>query len=193
MKVYAIIADDRVESLTRTLFTQAVESMVRRGHTVHVLDLYEYAAVMPFYRHAVVRDGKRKEPLEQSEFYRSNREQVMAADRLLISFPTYWYGVPGILKCWIDLINNFAWNYEGGRRARSKHKIEKALVISTMMQKRRLLWHQLACRQVRNTLLWMGVPKVLCYEVGESFELIGDEVEQHQEGVVAMAHKLVAS
>ena len=192
MNVYAIIADDRKNSLTRELAQVALEGMAGRGHKVTVLDLYEHAAQIPFYHHKVVQNGTEVDPLEQVPFYKFNRQHFMAADRLFIAHPVYWYSVPGIMKCWIDLITNFAWKFEGGSRAQALHKIQKVLVLNTSMQPNARFWLNNASRQLKKTFHWMGVPQLLFHEVGDVYALSKEDIERHHEAIASMAQKLIS-
>ncbi len=192
MNVYAIIADDRKDSLLRELATVALEGMAGRGHQVTILDLYKHAESIPFYLHKVVQDGKPVSPLEGSKFFELNKQHFMQADRLFIAHPVYWYSVPGILKCWIDLITSYAWKYKGGSRAQALHKIQKALVLNTSMQPTARLWHHAASKQLKKTFKWMGVPQVLVHEVGDVYALSKEDIDRHHEAIASMAQKLIA-
>ena len=192
MNIYAIIADDRQDSLLRDLARVALEGLAGRGNQVTILDLYEHAAEIPFYHHKVVEDGKQVSPLEHSKFFTLNKQHFMQADRLFIAHPVYWYSVPGIMKAWIDLITNYAWKFEDGTRAQALHKIQKALVLNTSMQPTARFWNHHASRQLKKTFKWMGVPQVLVHEVGDVYSLSAEDVNKHHEAVASMAQKLIS-
>lgn len=192
MNIYAVIADDRPNSLLRELTSVALEGIAGRGHEVTILDLYEHASKIPFYRHKVVQDGKEVNLLEQTQFFGLNKQHFMAADRLVIAHPVYWHSVPGIMKCWIDLITNFAWQFEGGGKAKALHNIQKALVLNTSMQPTARFWHHSASRQLKKTFKWMGVPQVLVHEVGDVYALSKEDIDKHHEAVASMAQKLIS-
>ena len=124
MKIYAILAHEKKDSLNNYLFTQTTKHLESKGAIVDKLNLYDYEKQIPFYSHD-------KNKLEKNEFFQENKKRFMQADSLLIIYPIYWNTVPGILKCWIDLITNFAWKYKGGEHAQALHKIKNALVVST--------------------------------------------------------------
>lgn len=192
MNIYAIIADDRPNSLLRELASVALQGAAGKGNQVTILDLYEHEATIPFYRTKVVQDGKQVDLLEQSKFFQLNKQHFMQADRLFIAYPVYWHSVPGIMKCWIDLITNYAWKFEGGTRAQALHKIQKALVLNTSMQPTARFWHHSASRQLKKTFRWMGVPQVLVHEVGDVYSLSAEDINKHREAVASMAQKFIS-
>ena len=143
--------------------------------TVDILDLYQHQSTIPFY----VSD---RTVLEKNSFYQENKERFMAADRLLIVFPVYWYSTPGILKCWFDLINQFAWKFNGKYRpALPLHKIKKALVINLTLLTRwynRFILGDPARDQVKKTLQFISI-KPEMYTVDRSTSLTERQLEKH--------------
>lgn len=153
MRILAIIAHDKKPSLTHSLFDDAVSYMRDNGYEVDVLDLYDRADDIPFFWHD-------KTKLESYPFFQENKERFMAADRLFIIFPVYWYSVPGILKCWIDLITSFAWKYEQGFYARPLHKITKTLFVSITLYPQwfvKIILRNPAMNQLKQTFKYMGI------------------------------------
>jgi len=118
MRVYAILAHDKKDSLNCHLFSQTIKYLELKEIEVDPLNLYDYEKDIPFYSHD-------KKNLEKNSFFKENKKRFMLADRLVIVHPIYWYSVPGILKTWMDLITNFAWKYEGKPYAKALHKIKK--------------------------------------------------------------------
>jgi putative NADPH-quinone reductase len=162
-RIYAIVAHDRKDSLTQFIFKNIVDSLKQQGAEIDVLDLYDNSSRIPFY----VSD---KSQLDSNEFFQENRERFMAANRLLIVYPVYWFAVPGILKTWIDLVTHYAWKYEGGMAARPLHSIDKLYGIAlSLAPSWYLKWvvGDLSCRQVKASFKWMGVKKFAFYHAGE--------------------------
>ena len=162
-RVYAVVAHDRNDSLTQFIFKGIVDNLKKQGAEVDVLDLYNYASQIPFYI------GGRDE-FESNPFFQENRERFMAANRLLIVYPVYWFAVPGILKAWTDLITNFAWKYEGGTKAQPLHSIDRLYGIAlSLAPSWYLKWFvgDLSCRQLKAAFKWMGVKKFQFYHAGD--------------------------
>ena len=162
-RVYAVVAHDRKDSLTQFIFKNVVDHLKEQGAEVDVLDLYDYSSQIPFYM-------SNRSELERNQFFQENRERFMAADRILIVYPVYWFAVPGILKAWTDLITNFAWKYEGGINARPLHSIDRLYGIAlSHAPSWYLKWFigDLSCRQLKAAFKWMGVKKFQFYHVGD--------------------------
>ena len=163
IRVCAVVAHDRKDSLTQFIFKKVVDHLKEQGAEVDVIDLYDYASRIPFY----ISDSNK---LEGNSFFQENRERFMIANRLLIVYPVYWFAVPGILKAWTDLITNFAWKYEGGTQARALHSIDRLYGIAlSLAPSWYIKWFigDLSCRQLKATFKWMNVNKFQFYHVGD--------------------------
>ena len=186
MKIYAIIAHDKKDSLNGFIFEKIVDHLVTKNADVDILRLYDYTAQIPFFVH-------NKEKIEQNAFFQDNKKRFMQADRLLIVHPIYWYSVPAILKAWIDLITNFAWKYEKGYYAKALHKIKKAMVVNTSMAPawyRKYLTSNPATRQLKETFRFFGILEFYFYEIGSVNKLDKQKVEKHVQKILKVADKL---
>jgi len=185
MRVLAVLAHDNPESLNTYFFNEIVNDLKKNNIEVDVLDLYQRADEIPFF----TVDRKK---LEANKFYQENRERFMAADRLLIVFPVYWYSGPGILKCWIDLITNFAYRYTGGTRAKALHKIQSAFVINTSTAPvwfRKIITGDLSCRQLCEFFKWIGIKRSGFYRIGVK-NMTDDKVQYHLKSILPFLYKV---
>jgi putative NADPH-quinone reductase len=159
MRILAVVAHDKPTSLTKTLFNHALNYLKTLPNTeIDILDLYDHKDEIPFY----VSD---RAQLEANQFYQENKERFLKADRLLIAFPVYWYSTPGILKCWFDLINQFAWQFQGPLSpARPLHSIKKAFVMNLVITPwwyNKLVLRDPAARQVYLTLKFLAIKPII--------------------------------
>jgi NAD(P)H dehydrogenase (quinone) len=189
MRILAIVAHDKETSLTKKIFNETLEFLrEQKNIELDVLDLYAHAHEIPFYI-------SNREKLEVFPFYQENKERILKADRLLIIFPTYWYGVPGILKCWFDLINQYAWKFNGPYKpAIPLHNIKKALVINLTITPRwyNFLWLGDPARdQVKNTLRFLNI-KPIMYTVDRSTTLSEKQLIAHKKKINDLCRKLIA-
>ena len=188
VKVLLVVAHDIKQSLTYSLY-DAISDYLATKHTVELLnlDLYDYAAEIPFYRHD-------PEFLEESHFFKQNRELILQADRVILFFPVYWYSTPAIVKARIDLITNYAWAYKSGVHAEPLHHITKVLSVNSAIAKRP--WYAFfiehpAQRQITDTFRFMGVPYIKNYMIHDVYKINPTSYHAHLETIKKLVDELV--
>jgi len=168
MHILAVLAHPSKTSTSGSLFYQAVAHLQQLpGVTVDVLDLYDHADRIPFYRLPAA-----GQPIESAfadaPFFAENKARFMAADRLLLVYPVWWYAVPAIMKAWLDLVTNYAFASKGPNRARARHKIKKALIINTASM---TWWYRLfftrnsATEMVKQACRFMDIKQIKVHEI----------------------------
>jgi putative NADPH-quinone reductase len=99
MRILLVFCHPAPESFQRTILQDLEQRLADDGHDVRVIDLY--------------REGF--DPVLDLEGWRAHRrneshaaglaehlEALSGAEGLILVFPTWWYGLPAILKGWID-------------------------------------------------------------------------------------------
>ncbi len=179
MRIYAIFAHPKKDSLNGRIFYDTVNHLRQQGATVDVLDLYDYVADMPFYapkNHETLQD------IKQHAFFHDNKERFMAADRLFIVYPIYWFAVPGVLKCWLDSITNYAWQFNKGPYALPLHSIKKALVVNSASMSNWFRWlrtRNSGTEMVKESLKFLGIRHYTFYEIGNTPSLTPAKINKH--------------
>jgi NAD(P)H dehydrogenase (quinone) len=116
MKVFIVFAHPNPHSLNGALKDYAVSKLQEAGHEVKVSDLYAM-------KWKAVADGEdfperdSSQPLNyeaaSAEAYRTGtqaldvaaeQEKLLWADAVVIQFPLWWYGMPAILKGWVERV-----------------------------------------------------------------------------------------
>lgn len=183
MRVLAVLAHPKKDSLTGGIFYATVEHLTKQGAQVDVLDLYDRAQEIPFYVPTPATSWTTKDQgLAQHPFYHENKERFMAADRLLIAYPVYWYAVPGIMKCWLDLITNYAWKFTKGPYGIPLHPIKKALVVNSASMSNWFRWirtRNSGSEMLKESFKFLGIPKYYFYEIGSTGSLTKHKVDEH--------------
>ncbi|MBS1987621.1 NAD(P)H-dependent oxidoreductase [Candidatus Dependentiae bacterium] len=191
MKVLAILANHDKNSLSSRIFYQVTHHLAQNGAQVDILDLYERQDEIPFY---VGHKPDQSPTLHTSTFFHENKERFLAADKLLIVYPIYWYAVPGILKCWFDLITTFAWKFTGKSKTQPLHKIKHAFIINSSMESwwhRRFLTTNPSRRQISQTFDFIGIPNYDFYEIGSTHTLKQAQITGHINAIIARSKKLL--
>src|SRR5215510_2266414 len=119
MNVFLVHAHPEPRSFSSALARTAAETLSSAGHTVAISDLYA-AGFDPV-------SGRRNfVTVRNADYYKQQQEEMYAAehngfapeleaeirkleqaDLLIFSFPLWWFGMPGILKGWVD--RTFRW------------------------------------------------------------------------------------
>lgn len=99
MKCLIVVAHPMRESLCRMLAAKAADCLYAGGHDVVLEDLYGQAfdAALTESERATYYTGHYDAGAVQAEAGR-----LLAAEGLVLCFPTWWFGFPAILKGWFD-------------------------------------------------------------------------------------------
>jgi NAD(P)H dehydrogenase (quinone) len=146
MNVLIVFAHPEPESFSAALKNTAVASLTAAGHAVTVSDLYAMRwnpALGPQeFEHDRADPGFLDLSREQEHAHRHDshaadvrveQAKVAAADLVLFHFPMWWFGMPAILKGWVDRVFSRGFAYSAGRKYDSGHfKGKRAMLcIST--------------------------------------------------------------
>lgn len=132
MKILALLAHDKKKSLNHFLFEHMTKNLIAQGHSVQTVDLYAHYKEIPFYLQKNRADSTTNTCLEDYPFFHVCKKKFLEADALLLSFPVYCFSVPAILKCWIDMLTQIAYEPQKGSFPRPLHHIKKVFVVTTM-------------------------------------------------------------
>ncbi len=102
MHVAVVVAHPADGSFGRHLASRAVAGLRAAGHDVTELDLYAdgFTVAMSAAEHAAYRgDSPILDPLVAS-----HADVVRSADALVFVYPTWWSGLPAILKGWLERV-----------------------------------------------------------------------------------------
>jgi NAD(P)H dehydrogenase (quinone) len=101
MRVLLVHAHPLPESFSRVL-RQAVEAgLARAGHQVDLLDLYAEGFA------PALSAGERQryhDVAANLQGIEAHMARLKAADAIVFVYPTWWYGLPAILKGWLDRV-----------------------------------------------------------------------------------------
>lgn len=127
MKIFIIYAHPEPRSLNGTLKNVAVSHLESLGNEVIVSDLYKmnWKAVADEYDFQNHHSEERLHYMNSSnEAFHSGtqsvditkeQEKLLWADVIIFQFPFWWFGMPAILKGWIDRVYAFGFAYGTGK------------------------------------------------------------------------------
>ncbi len=128
MNVLTVYAHPEPTSLTRQLVDVTAEMLSAAGHTVVHSDLYgmKWKAVYdaddfpvrdnPERLSFIMESGHAYASGHQTPDVIAEQQKLLEADAVILQFPLWWYGVPAILKGWIERVYafGFAYGYQNG-------------------------------------------------------------------------------
>ena len=100
MKTLLVLAHPLPDSLNATLAQAAEEELRRCGHDVRRRDLYQDGFAPALTAHERQTQYTRFDASAVS----AETEELLWADAIVLVFPTWWFGLPAILKGWIDRV-----------------------------------------------------------------------------------------
>lgn len=128
MNVLVVLAHPESQSVNGHLARSAAAAMTAAGHSVRVSDLYaEHFDPCEAGRHfRSSRDPARFDAqAEQRHAWdtqslageiKQHVENVLWADLVILQFPLWWFGLPAILKGWVDRVFVYGGLYSSSRR-----------------------------------------------------------------------------
>lgn len=102
MHVAVVLAHPSSDSFAHELATRAVAGLTAGGHDVELVDLYAMrfrAAMSTEERSAYHGDSPILDPLVQAQ-----ADLLQSIDTLVVVYPTWWSGLPAILKGWLERV-----------------------------------------------------------------------------------------
>lgn len=116
MNVFIVHAHPEPKSFNAALTRTAVETLTGAGHAVRVSDLYamRFDPVSDRRNFTTVRDpdfyNQQVEELHANEAngfaadIAAEQEKLAWCDLLILQFPLWWFGLPAIMKGWVDRV-----------------------------------------------------------------------------------------
>lgn len=132
MKTLVIIAHPCKNSFNASIFNEVKTYLTKKEHEVRVRDLYDlnFNPVLDEDNHTSFYQTKvPKEILVE-------QQEITWAENLVFIYPTWWCGMPAILKGYIDRVftNGFAFRYEQKKGVEGLLKGKKVVVFQTTSQ-----------------------------------------------------------
>ena len=144
MNIFIVLAHPEHKSFNAAMFRTAVDTLTAEGHEVRTSDLY----AMPFnpvsgrHNFISIKDPdyfkQQIEEMHATETYgfaddiEGEIQKIEWCDLMIWQFPLWWFGLPGILKGWVDRVFAMGRTY-GGQRiyANGAFKGKRAMLALT--------------------------------------------------------------
>lgn len=132
MRVLLVYCHPVPESFCAALRDACMAGLAERGHEVRLLDLHAegFDPVMTAPERRAYNDGPPSDPV-----LLAHAGHLRGAEGLLFVYPTWWYGLPAMLKGWLDRVwavdIAFALDPHGGRITPKLQNIRRLGVATT--------------------------------------------------------------
>lgn len=145
MKVLIVHAHENPNSFCSALAKTAKDHLAEKGYQVIVSDLYQkqfnpvggkhdftQLSDNVYYKYAGEQLHAQNHQLFVPEL-KTEMEALIAADLLIFNFPLWWFGMPAILKGWVDRVLAYGFAYGGkyGMGSTGRFKDKKAFLCFT--------------------------------------------------------------
>jgi putative NADPH-quinone reductase len=130
MRYLVVYAHPVGDSFVAALHRRVVKTLHDAGHTVDDCDLHAEGfqpAMSEAERRAYHDVGANRASIE------NDIQRLQACEGLVLVFPTWWYGMPAMLKGYIDRVwvPGVAFRLQGGRTLPLLHNIRRFAVVTT--------------------------------------------------------------
>lgn len=108
MHVLSVIAHPKQDSFSHAVLDRFAGGVEAAGHSHETADLYRegFNPVMS------ARDMEQFEGVPMPDDVLAEQARVERADALCLIFPIWWYGMPAMMKGWLDRVWSAGWAYE---------------------------------------------------------------------------------
>lgn len=131
MHVLIVYAHPSKKSFTREVLDTFIDGLKEALHTYEVSDLYKMDFRSDMDLHEYARESGRNQLQAVPDDVKKEQDKIDRADVLVFIYPVWWSDCPAKLKGWFDRIYTvgYAYSFENGKRAGSRIKVKKALIL----------------------------------------------------------------
>ncbi|MEM9061152.1 MAG: NAD(P)H-dependent oxidoreductase [Pseudomonadota bacterium] len=108
MHVLTVIDHPNPQSLTHAIAVRFGDGAAEAGHTVEMADLHAEGFRPAWCMADVEADGGADLPAD----VRAEQVRIERCDALCLVFPLFWWGMPSMLKGWVDRVWSYGWAYD---------------------------------------------------------------------------------
>jgi len=139
MRILLVHSHPRPDSYSAALRDAVRDALQSAGHEVDLRDLYAEGFNPAL---SAEERGRYHSVLDNHRGVESHVASLRAADALVLVYPTWWYGLPAMLKGWFDRVwaPGVAFTLTSGAIAPLLHNIRRIAVVTTYGSPRWLLF-----------------------------------------------------
>ncbi len=128
MRILSVIAHPSPRCFNRLLARQLAEVAEEKGHACETLDLYAEGFNPVLSDEDVESFNRGKTPPD----IKRQQERIRAAEVVAFFHPVWWFGMPAVLKGWVDRVFSYGFAYgHDSRGVKPLLRGKKAMLVNT--------------------------------------------------------------
>ncbi len=108
MHVLTVLDHPNPASFSAVVAQSFMEGAKAAGHTVELADLHAEGFDPLWSMADIEADGKASIPPDVA----NEQERIARADAICLVFPLFWWGMPSMIKGWVDRVWSWGWAYD---------------------------------------------------------------------------------
>ncbi|WP_282061542.1 NAD(P)H-dependent oxidoreductase [Roseobacter litoralis] len=108
MHVLTVLDHPNPTSFSAAVAQRFMEGAQAAGHTVELADLHAEGFNPLWSMEDIERDAQARDPADVV----AEQARIERADALCLVFPLFWWGMPSMMKGWVDRVWTWGWAYD---------------------------------------------------------------------------------
>ncbi|AEI92179.1 NAD(P)H-dependent oxidoreductase [Roseobacter litoralis] len=108
MHVLTVLDHPNPTSFSAAVAQRFMEGAQAAGHTVELTDLHAEGFNPLWSMEDIERDAQARDPADVV----AEQARIERADALCLVFPLFWWGMPSMMKGWVDRVWTWGWAYD---------------------------------------------------------------------------------
>lgn len=108
MHVLTVLDHPNPTSFSAAVAQRFMEGAQAAGHTVELADLHAEGFNALWSMEDIERDAQARDPADVV----AEQARIERADALCLVFPLFWWGMPSMMKGWVDRVWTWGWAYD---------------------------------------------------------------------------------
>ncbi len=162
MRILSVLAHPSPRCFNRVLARQLAEVAGEKGHDCDAIDLYAEAFNPVLSEEDFDAFNRGKTPPD----IRRQQERIRAADIVAFFHPVWWFGMPAILKGWVDRVFSYGFAYgHDSRGVKPLLRGKKAILVNTAGGAERQSYGETGFQEAMTKVIDQGIYEFAGFEI----------------------------
>ena len=162
MRILSVLANPRQQSFCRDLAGTLIGVAGEKGHECDFLDLYREGFDPILSEEDFESFNRGMTPID----IREHQDRLADADVVAFFHPVWWFGMPAVMKGWIDRVFSYGFAYgHDSRGVRPLLAGKKAIVVNTTGGAKRESYDETGFQEAMTKLFDIGICRFVGFEI----------------------------